>query len=150
MIDFEDDYTTDYKGRDIKALYKFDDRITKMEDTMNEMKKLLALTWILILLGAVACVQVDPKTGKTIPRGGQRYEFDTEVRRAEKLENGMTKSGVILLLGSPAEVSDDKDVWVYLPERPAVLIPGRALRLVFENGKLIEHGYRAIILGKDL
>jgi outer membrane protein assembly factor BamE (lipoprotein component of BamABCDE complex) len=114
------------------------------------MKKLLAVAWILVLLGAPGCVQVDPKTGKPIPRGSQRYEFDTVQRRAERLEKGMTKSSVIMLLGSPAEVSDDKDVWVYLPERPAVLIPGRALRLVFENGKLVQHGYRAIVLGKDL
>lgn len=114
------------------------------------MKNLLALLAVMLLFGFAACVHVDPKTGKTIPRGGQRFEFDTVVRRAEKLENGMTKSSVIMLLGSPAEVSDDTDVWVYLPERPAVLIPGRALRLVFENGRLIKHGYRAIILGQDL
>jgi len=114
------------------------------------MVKRLPLLAILLLPAFSACVNVDPETGKTIPRGNQRFEMATVERRAERLQNGMTKSAVILLLGSPAEMSDDKDVWVYLPERPAVLIPGRALRLVFEDGKLVKHGYRAIILGQDL
>jgi outer membrane protein assembly factor BamE (lipoprotein component of BamABCDE complex) len=105
---------------------------------------------LLVILVLVSCVQVDPNTGKTIPRGNQRFEFDTVERRAEQLKEGMSKTQVLYLLGSPAEKSGDGDVWVYLPERPAVLIPGRALRLLFQNGRLVEHGYRAIVLGKDL
>ena len=107
----------------------------------------------LMILGAfvlVSCVQVDPVTGETLPRGHQRYEFKTVERRAEQLENGMSKTQVVLLLGSPAEKRSDGDEWVYLPERPAALIPGRALRLVFEDGLLVTHNYRAIILGEDL
>ncbi len=107
----------------------------------------------LMILGAfvlVSCVQVDPVTGEALPRGHQRYEFKTVERRAEQLENGMSKTQVVLLLGSPAEKRSDGDVWVYLTERPAALIPGRALRLVFEDGLLVKHNYRAIILGEDL
>ncbi len=108
--------------------------------------------WIAVLaLGVLAgCVSVDPDTGKPIPRGEQRFPFDTVTRNAESLLPGMSKSECLMLLGSPAERSADGDTWVYLPERPAVLIPGRALRLRFADNRLAEHGYRAIILGQDL
>ena len=105
---------------------------------------------ILSILILVGCVQVDPDTGKTLPRGNQRYEFETVERLANQLKERMSKMQVLYLLGSPSEKSSDGDVWVYLPERPAVLIPGRALRLEFQNGLLVKYGYRAIILGQDL
>ena len=114
---------------------------------MNRPSPLLLPALLLLLVG---CVNVDPKSGKTIPRGNQRYEFSDVERRAKRLKNGMSKGDALMLLGSAAEVSSDGDVWVYLPERPAVLIPARALRLVFENGRLVKHGYRAIVLGQDL
>jgi outer membrane protein assembly factor BamE (lipoprotein component of BamABCDE complex) len=104
----------------------------------------------LLALILVGCVNVDPESGKTIPRGGQRYEFATVERRAEQLKEGMTKLDVLLLLGSPAETSDDGDVWVYVPERPAVLVPTRGLRLVFKNDVLESHEHRAIVLGQEL
>ena len=103
-----------------------------------------------VTLVSASCVNTDPDTGKTIPRGSQRFEFDVVKRRSERLKEGMQKVDVLLLLGSPAEKSSDGDVWVYLPERPAVLIPGRALQLVFEGGLLAKHGYRPIILGAGL
>jgi outer membrane protein assembly factor BamE (lipoprotein component of BamABCDE complex) len=99
---------------------------------------------------ALACVNVDPQTGETLPRGNQHYEFDDVQRRSEQLKAGMSKLAVLMLLGSPAEKSSDEDVWVYLPERPAVLVPARALRLVFERDQLKDFGYRPIILGQDL
>ena len=61
----------------------------------------------------------------------------------------MTKYQVLMLLGSPAEKSERGNVWVYLPERPAVLLPGQALRIEFKSGQLVEHGYHPIILGKQ-
>ena len=112
------------------------------------MKRIFGLLVAVLLLAG--CVNVDPDTGKTIPRGNQRYEFSTVERRAEKLQDGMDKYAVMALLGSPAETSDDGNVWVYLPERPAVLAPSRALRLTFEGGLLVKHGYSAIVLGKTL
>ena len=107
----------------------------------------LALLSVCLFAG---CVSVDPDTGEVIPRGDQRYEFSHVERNAKKLKEGMTKTNCLMLLGSPAERSRSGDTWVYLPERPAVLIPGRALRLVFEGNRLTKHGYRAIILGQDL
>ena len=108
------------------------------------MKKIFPL--IALLLGG--CVNVDPNTGKTIPRGGQKYEFAIVKRQAEQLREGMTKLDVLLLLGSPAETREGGDVWFYLPERPAVLFPSRGLRLVFRSSVLVTHEYKTIVLGK--
>lgn len=40
---------------------------------------------IWIVLALAGCVHTDPDTGKTLPRGGQKYEFTTVERRAERL-----------------------------------------------------------------
>ena len=95
------------------------------------------------------CVSVDSESGKVIPRGSQKYEFATVERQAKNLKVGMTKLEALLLLGGPAETSGDGNVWVYLPERPAVLVPSRALKLEFEGGILKKHGYSAIVLGQQ-
>ena len=108
------------------------------------------LTAVLLAVLLAGCVNVDPQTGKTLPRGDQYYEFDVVQRRSEKLELGMSRLAVLMLLGSPAEKSGDDEVWVYLPERPAVLVPARALRLRFEKDRLADFGYRPIVLGQDL
>jgi outer membrane protein assembly factor BamE (lipoprotein component of BamABCDE complex) len=99
-------------------------------------------------LALASCVNVDPNTNETIPRGQQRYEFDEVTENAERLEEGMTKLDVLTLLGSPAEKDKRGDVWIYLPERAAVIVPGRALRLEFRYNLLVDHGYNPIILGK--
>lgn len=62
----------------------------------------------------------------------------------------MSKLDVLLLLGSPAEASDDNDLWTYLPERPAAWIPARGLRLVFENNFLMRHEFIPIVFGQTL
>ena len=100
------------------------------------------------LLALTACVQMDPETGETLPRGDQRYKFDYVEKRAKALEEGMSKAQVLLLLGSPAEKSARGDVWIYVPERPAILIPASALRLEFQGDYLSRHGRRPIILGE--
>ena len=105
---------------------------------------------LLITLILSGCVHADPITGKTIPRGGQTYEFATVEKNAEQLKDGMNKYDVLSLLGAPAQASDNGDTWVYLPERAAVLIPSRGLRLEFNNGALVKHGYSAIVLGQPL
>ena len=112
------------------------------------MKRCVAIL-VLMLMGQ-GCVNVDPQTGKTIPRGGQKYNFKTVEKRAEKLELGINRFAVMALLGSPAKSSDNGDVWTYLPERPAVLVPSRALQLTFKDGALVKHEYRTIMFGKDL
>lgn len=114
------------------------------------MKAIVKLTLPLMALMLAGCVNVDPQTGQTIPRGNQRYKFADVELQAKQLKEGMTKMQVIILLGSPAEASEGGNIWIYLPERPAVLVPSRALRLEFKNDVLITHGYRAIVLGNTL
>ncbi len=105
----------------------------------------------LALLAALAgCVSEDPVTGKLLPREGQKFTFDVVQQRAEQLRTGMTKLDVHLLLGSPAEKDAADDLWIYLPERYAVLVPARALRLEFRDRVLVDFGYRPIVLGARL
>jgi hypothetical protein len=117
---------------------------------LEPMKSMMKFCLPLLALLLAGCVNVDPVSGKTIPQGNQRYEFATVERRAEQLQVGMTRSDVMMLLGTPAEQSDDGVIWIYLPERPAVLVPSRALRLEFEGGILKAHAYTTIVLGKPL
>jgi len=93
------------------------------------------------------CVTEDAATGENIPRGNQRYEFSKVEELAERLNDGMTKAQVLLLLGSAAEMDDAGDTWIYLPERYGILIPARALQLEFKDSVLVSHGYRPIVLG---
>ena len=53
-------------------------------------------------------------------------------------------------VGSPAEKGERGDVWVYLPERSAILVPSKALKLHFEDNRLSEFGFHAIVLGAQL
>ncbi|MEM1447992.1 MAG: outer membrane protein assembly factor BamE [Planctomycetota bacterium] len=111
---------------------------------------LAGLLALLTLSVPTGCVTVDAKTGEVVPRGDQRYEFERVKKYAENLEIGMTKLQVLATVGSPAEKSQRGDQWVYLPERPAVLVPSRALRLEFENDRLAQFGYHSIVLGQQL
>lgn len=108
-----------------------------------------ALT-LLLTLTMASCVTVDAETQEVLPRGGQQFHFDDVKRYAEELEVGMTQYQVRLKLGSPAEKSGKGDRWIYLPERPAVLIPSKALQLEFDGDRLEKFGYRAIVLGTKL
>jgi hypothetical protein len=108
----------------------------------------LALTaWLATTMG---CVTENTTTGEMVPRGKQSYPWDRVEKLAERLKNGMTKHEALSLMGTPAEVDDADDLWIYLPERYAILIPARALRLEFKDGLLVDHGYRAIVLGTRL
>ena len=109
------------------------------------MKRLLILAALVSLLAG--CVNVDPQTGKTIPQGKQKNEFAKVEQLAERVQDGMTKPEVLMLLGSPAQSRDKGRVWIYLPERSPILIPSRSLQMVFEGNTLVKHGYRAIVFG---
>ena len=109
------------------------------------MKRFLVLAALLLLLAG--CVNVDPVTGKTIPKGRQKNEFATVERMAVRLQDGMTKPDVLMLLGSPAKSLEKGQVWVYLPERSAVLVPAQSLQLVFKGNTLVKHGKHPIVLG---
>ena len=105
---------------------------------------------LLLSLCVSACVEVDPKTGATKPRGDQKYEYGYVTEQAKQLKKGMNKLQVLLLLGSAAEQSKDGDTWVYLPERPGVLVPASALKLQFGPEGLADWGSHPIVLGVRL
>jgi len=111
---------------------------------------LALLASLALFAGTSACVTENMTTGEMVPRGNQRYPWDKVKELAKNLEDGMTKSGVLLLMGSPAETNEAGDQWVYLPERYGILIPAEALHLQFKDATLVEHGYRPIILGARL
>jgi hypothetical protein len=111
----------------------------------------LSLLCAALALGSTsACVTENVTTGEMVPRGKQKYPFEKVEKAADQLKVGMNKREVLLLLGSPAETSESGDLWVYLPERYAILVPARALRLEFEGESLTDYGYRAIVLGTRL
>ena len=105
---------------------------------------------LLVLMSLTSCVTYDAETGEALPRGNQRYTFDVVKKRADDLKVGMSKLQALLTLGSPAESDDRGNTWVYLPERPGLLIPARALKLEFHDGHLADFGYHAIVLGAQL
>lgn len=108
---------------------------------------------LLVLLAGAAtsgCITVDPETDEPIPRGDQHYPFDRVEELADGLQRGMTKIDVTLLLGSAAEESEDGRAWIYLPERAGIVIPARALKLEFKDGRLDDWGYHPIVLGQRL
>src|SRR4051812_4658347 len=105
---------------------------------------------ITLLVALAACVTQDMNTGRMVPRGQQGMQFSDVESAAERLKEGMTKQEVLYLLGSPAERDESGNVWIYLPERYAILIPARALRVEFKDTILVDHGYRPIVLGARL
>jgi outer membrane protein assembly factor BamE (lipoprotein component of BamABCDE complex) len=114
------------------------------------MKIRCSLFLVLLAVALAGCVNVDPETGKTIPRGEQKNEYAYVKQRADQLREGMTKMEVTILLGSPAQTGGDGNVWDYVPERPAVLVPAQGLRLVFDGGLLKSHEFTTVAFGKPL
>ena len=111
---------------------------------------LLAAALLAIVSVGTGCVTVDAETNEVIPRGDQRYKFSTVKEYSENLQVGMTKLQVLATVGSPAEKTERGDIWVYLPERPAFLVPSKALKVHFENNAVTEFGFHAIVLGAQL
>jgi len=111
---------------------------------------LAILASLALLPVTTACVTENMDTGEMVPRGNQRYPWDKVKELAKQLQDGMSKSDVLLLMGSPAEMDEKGEKWIYLPERYAILIPAEALVLEFKGVVLAEHGYRPIVLGTRL
>jgi outer membrane protein assembly factor BamE (lipoprotein component of BamABCDE complex) len=114
----------------------------------NSFLPLLALFGLCV--GTASCVTENAETGEMVPRGNQRYPWDKVQELAKKLQKGMNKQQVLFLMGSPAEVDEADNQWIYLPERYGILIPAQALRLEFKEQVLADFGYRAIVLGAQL
>jgi outer membrane protein assembly factor BamE (lipoprotein component of BamABCDE complex) len=117
---------------------------------LPRLHSLLPALLVLFALGTSACVTENAETGEVVPRGDQRYSWDKVQELAKRLETGMTKPQVLVLMGSPAEIDAEDNQWIYLPERYGILIPARALQLEFKDQTLTHFGYRAIVLGAQL
>jgi len=108
------------------------------------------LASLALLAGLASCVTTNTDTGEVVPRGDQKFPYEKVDKLAERLKLGMSTYDCHVLLGSPAEKDADTGVWVYLPERYAILVPAMALRLEFRDGKLVDFGRRPIVLGARL
>lgn len=118
--------------------------------TATVLHPLVRLASLALLLASTGCVTTNLDTGEVVPRGNQKLPYDQVDRLSSKLQVGMTRLDVTMLLGAPAEKDAENNVWVYLPERYAILVPAMALRLEFKDGKLIDFGRRPIVLGARL
>lgn len=80
--------------------------------------------------------------------GAQKYPLGEVMDRAEKLRPGMSKTRVLILLGSPAY--DDYRTWRYVQDRPGVLVPGKELIVRFEGHVYQGHDVVPVVLGEAL
>lgn len=108
-------------------------------------QRILCLAWMSISLCLVGCVSQNPDTGEAIPPEGQRFNLDEIKTRLPQLRSGMSRTQVLLILGSPAEQRDD--AWIYRPARSGIFVPARALVVRFHDRLYTEHVYQPILLG---
>ncbi len=109
---------------------------------------LLILVLSLSAVFAGCTTRRDVQTGQVLPANDQRYDFEQVTERAAYLQPGMSKGQVLILLGSPAR--RDNDLWVYVPERPALLIPAAAMNVRFQSNRYVEHNFSPIVLGERI
>lgn len=70
------------------------------------------------------------------PAGGQAFDFARIKQLAQQLRPGMSRSAVMLLLGSPAVKESDQ--WIY-HDGPAGLLPVEGLVVEFEGRRYVSH-----------
>jgi outer membrane protein assembly factor BamE (lipoprotein component of BamABCDE complex) len=78
----------------------------------------------------------------------QKYEFSEIRKRVKALQPGMPRVQVMLQLGSPADMRGN--TWIYLPERPGLLLPAEMLEVRFQGGRYLDHAYRPIVFGETM
>lgn len=106
------------------------------------MRRFLGMGVLAACVALVGCVQRDPATGDVRPPGNQKYTYSDVKQRAKRLQPGMTRIQVMVLLGSPAK--EKADEWIYLPD---VSLPlGEALHVYFDRGVLVKHSFKPIII----
>jgi outer membrane protein assembly factor BamE (lipoprotein component of BamABCDE complex) len=76
----------------------------------------------------------------------QKYAFNEVKKRAKGLRPGMSRSEVLITLGSPAETHGS--TWVYLPPKPGYVVPTELLEVRFQSGRYVSHEFRAIVFGQ--
>jgi outer membrane protein assembly factor BamE (lipoprotein component of BamABCDE complex) len=76
----------------------------------------------------------------------QKYAFNEVKKRAKGLRPGMSRSEVLITLGSPAETHGN--TWVYLPEKPGYVMPTELLEVRFQSGRYVSREFKAIVFGQ--
>jgi hypothetical protein len=76
----------------------------------------------------------------------QKYAFSEVKKRARGLRAGMSRSEVLITLGSPAEIRGN--TWVYLPPKPGYVVPTELLEVRFERGRYVAHEFKVILFGQ--
>ncbi len=109
------------------------------------MKVLAAIILPATLLLLSACASIDPATGEPVPPQGQRYTLEEVESRLGRLRPGLSKTEALLILGSPAE--ETEDAWIYRPSRSGVFVPAKALVIRFQDRQYVEHDYQPILFG---
>ena len=74
--------------------------------------------------------------------------LDAVRERAKRLQPGMPMMEVMILLGSPA--IQNRNTWVYMPERSGLIIPADALQVSFNRGVYVSHRFQAVVLGERI
>jgi len=123
---------------------------------LNTILRALAPSWLILLLFAFTTVFAlagcRTESVETEVAGGkppyQRFAFDEVKERAKELRPGMSKTGVLLLLGSPAR--READSWIYLPSRPGTLLPAEALEVEFRGDRYETHTFQPVIVGERI
>lgn len=93
----------------------------------------------------IGCVSQDPATGDPAPPEGQRYTLKEIEDRLDRLRPGLSRTEVLLILGSPADRTED--AWVYRPARSGIFVPARALVVRFESRRYVGYDYQPIVFG---
>lgn len=112
---------------------------------------------LLALLPSVAAIpgcRTEPVPAYTSdgPPPNQKHPFDEVMQRTKQLRRGMPRGDVLIRLGSPAEIrfADRRrsETWIYMPGRPAFLVPASALTVHFRDGFYVKHEQTPIIFGE--
>lgn len=87
-------------------------------------------------------------TGEAQAESSQKYDYTYVKEQAGRLEPGMSKAEVLIVLGSPAV--RDPARWVYRPKRSGLIVPAEAMVVRFEQGRYVSHSFQPIVLGEQL
>lgn len=114
----------------------------------HALELILALVIAAFVSGVCGCAVDEASTTDAGAIYQQKYDMEYVRGQLDRLQPGMGKAEVVILLGSPAEEQASK--WIYRPNRSALIVPAEALVVRFEQGRYVSHRFEPIILGERL
>jgi outer membrane protein assembly factor BamE (lipoprotein component of BamABCDE complex) len=112
------------------------------------MQKRYYVAWLILFLFVCGCNTYEKNSGKYWDLRNQRYFYEEVKSRLDQLHKGMTKMDVAVTVGSPAKTYEN--MWIYLPDRPAIYVPGEAIVIEFEGNLYIRHRKTLVLLGETI